>query len=490
MKAFSSPLALAPFALAPFALVLSVAAPGVTPAAWAQTDVALEARLDARFDELTDAGFAGFAVIAHNGEIVFSRGAGLADAASNRPFTLDTQVDTGSITKSFTGMAIASLIDAGRLSPDAVLADFFDALPADKAGITVQQLLTHSAGFPGAVGDDLAEEDWDTFAGNAFGAELLFEPGSNYAYSNVGYSLLAAIIERITGQSYEDYLVNDLLIPAGITHTGYELVYDDALAARSRGGESVRDASWGGHAPNWNLVGNGGLVSTPRDMIAWENAYSNGTIVSPAARDMAHTPYRLEGEGAASSYGYGLVVEDDPQIGRIYWHNGGNPAFNSHWRVLADQGYQLFATTNQRGISTDTAILALVAAVMDQDYTLPIPVSDDAPVIDLPDTVGGRMAGEFLAMIASADEAVWRAFVLNRMSPELQAFAPIEGHLQMMGQMHQDFGGSEVIALDETESRVSLTLRDPQTGETLPVVLEYSAGTNDAAPRFTGMLLG
>lgn len=485
MKAFSSPLALARFALA-----LTLASPVLIPAALAQTDPAIETRLDARFDELADAGFTGFAVIAHDGEIIFSRGAGLADPATNRPFTLDTQVDTGSITKSFTGMAIASLIDAGRLSPDAVLADFFDDLPADKAGITVQQMLTHSAGFPDAVGDDLAQEGWDSFAEKAFGAELLFEPGADYAYSNVGYSLLAAIIERVTGQSYEAFLVDDILLPAGITHTGYELAYDDALAARSRGGEAVRQASWGGHTPNWNLIGNGGLVSTARDMIAWETGYSDGTIVSPAARDMAHTPYRPEGEGARSFYGYGMVVEDDPQIGRIYWHNGGNPAFNSHWRVLADQGYQLFATTNQRGISTDTAIEALVAAVMDQDYTLPIPASDDAPVIYLPDTIGGRMAGEFLAMIASDDEAVWRAFVLNRMAPQLQAFAPIEGHLQMMGQMHQDFGGSEVIALEESEGQVSLTLRDPQTGETLPVVLEYSADSADAVMRFTGMMLG
>lgn len=485
MKAFSSPLALARFALA-----LTLTAPVLMPGALAQTDPAIEARLNARFDELAEAGFAGFAVIAQEGEIIFSRGAGVADPETQRPFTLDTQIDTGSITKSFTGMAIANLIDSGRLSPDAVLAEFFDDLPADKAGITVQQLLTHSAGFPGAVGDDFAEDGWETFAANAFNADLLFEPGTRYAYSNVGFSLLAAIIERVTGQGYEDYLVNNLLVPAGITHTGYELAYDDALAARSRTGQPVRDASWGGHAPSWYLIGNGGLVSTPRDMIAWEHAYTGGTLVSPAAREMAHTPYMSEGEGAPSFYGYGVVVEDDPQGGRIYWHNGGNGAFNSHWRVLADHGYELFATTNQRGISTDTAILALTAALMDQPFEVQRPADTSGSAITLPDTTGGRMAAEFLAMIASDDEAVWREFVVTRMGPDLLAFAPVDGHLQMMGQIHDNFGQAEVIAVEESEGRITLSLRDPQTSDVIPVVLEYSSNDGESAPLFTGLLLG
>lgn len=480
MKAFSSPLAIARLALA-----VTLAAPLVAAVAGAQSDPAQEARLEARFDELAEAGFTGFAAIAHDGEIIFARGAGLADPATERPFTLDTQVDIGSITKSFTGMAIAGLIDAGSLSPDATLADFFDDLPADKAGITVQQLLTHSAGFPGAVGDDLSEESWDTFAAKAFNAELLFEPGSGYAYTNVGFSILAAIIERVTGQSFEDYLVDNILAPGGLTHTGYERVYDDALSARNRSGEAVREASWGGHAPNWNLIGNGGLVSTPREMIAWENAYGDGTLVSPAARDMAHTGYVREGAGARSFYGYGLVVEDDPQIGRIYWHNGGNPSFNAHWRVLADQGYALFAATNQRGLSTDTAIEALVAALMDQAFEVPRPLVAGTAPVALPDTAGGRVAAEFLAMIASDDETVWRDYVLNRMSDEMRAVAPMEGHLAMMHQMHQDFADAQVIDVFESENAIRLGLLDPRSGEAIPVVIEYAADGS-----VTGLQLG
>tara|TARA_R110000744_G_scaffold344483_1_gene449897 strand:- start:24106 stop:25548 length:1443 start_codon:yes stop_codon:yes gene_type:complete len=480
MKAFSSPLA-----IARFALTLAVATPLMLPAATAQPEAALEARLDARFHELAQAGFTGFAAIARDGEIIFARGAGFADPATRRPFTLDTQVDILSITKSFTGMAIASLVDAGRLSPDATLADFFPDVPGDKAAITVQQLLTHTAGLPDAVGDDFSDEGWDSVREKGFAAELLHAPGSAYRYSNLGFSFLAAIIESVTGRTYEDYLVNDLLVPAGIEQTGYLSVYDDALAARSSRGEPVIDASWGGHAPNWNLIGNGGLVSTPRDMIAWEHAYQNATIVSPAARDLAHAPLVREGEGAPSFYGYGLVVEDDPQFGRIYWHNGGNRSFNSHWRVLADQGYQLFATTNQRSVSADRAIEALVAALMDQEFEVQRPRQVLADPAALPDTAGGRAAAEFLAMIASDDEAVWRDYVLNRMSDDMRAVAPMEGHLEMMRQVHQDFGDAELVAVLESQDMIELHLRDPQTGETIPVVIEYAADGS-----VTGLLLG
>jgi len=470
MKAFSSPLAIARVALA-----VTLATPLVAPLAGAQTDPAQQARLEARFDELAELGFTGFAAIAHEGEIIFARGAGLADPATNRPFTLDTQVDTGSITKSFTGMAIARLIDEGRLSADATLADFFPDVPGDKAGITVLQMLTHTAGLPGAVGDDFSDEGWDSVRDKAFAAELLHAPGSAYRYSNVGYTFLAAIIESVTGRSYEDYLVNEILVPAGIEHTGYLSVYDDAIAARNRQGEAVIDASWGGHAPNWNLMGNGGLVSTPRDILAWEAAYEGGTMVSPRARDLAFTPYIREHEGQMSFYGFGLSVEYDPVLGRIYWHNGGNPSFNSHWRVLAEQGYALFTTTNQRGLSADTAMEALVAALVDRDYQLwpPLEISDDP--VSLPDTVGGQVAAAFFTMIGSDDEAVWRDYVLNGMSDQMRALASMEGHLGMMDQLRAEFAGGQIVATYEIENAIRLGLRYPDDDEVMPVVLEFTS---------------
>lgn len=188
-------------------------------------------------------------------------------------------------------MLAAQLISDGTLSADLRLDEVFDNVPADKAGITLHQMLTHAAGFPGGVGDDLAEEDFDTFLANAFAAPLRFEPGTDYYYSNVGYSLAAAIMERATGQSYE-VLLRDRLMSVGIDHTGYQAAFDGERAVHLEDGRDVAEASWGGHPPNWNLIGNGGLVSTAPDMLAWRQAWSTGELISPQARDLGQTPSR------------------------------------------------------------------------------------------------------------------------------------------------------------------------------------------------------
>jgi CubicO group peptidase (beta-lactamase class C family) len=236
------------------ALAITSAATAQAPAQATDPNVdsiAASARLSEAFDALEAAGFTGIVGLSLDGETVLMRGAGEADPQTGRLFGPDTQVDIASITKSYTGMLAAQLISDGTLSADLRLADVFHDVPADKADITLHQLLTHAAGLPGGVGDDLVDEDFDTFRANAFAAPLRFEPGTAYYYSNVGFSLAAAIIERATGQTYET-LLRDRLAAAGIRDTGYQAVHDTRRSVHLRDGRDVSEASWGGHPPNWN----------------------------------------------------------------------------------------------------------------------------------------------------------------------------------------------------------------------------------------------
>ena len=321
--------------------------------------------LQATFSRLEDEGFTGFAIIAIDGEIVFSRGAGAADAVTGAPFTLDTQVDVASITKTLTGMIVSDLVTSGKLAGQATLADFFPDAPAAFAEITVHQLLTHTSGLPDVVGDDAEPLDFDAVRKRAFATTLLSPPGNRYYYSNLGYTFLAAIIEQVTGEPYEKVLMS-YLASAGAPSTGYDLAYIPEEAVRFGDGQTLKDASWGGHAPGWNLMGNGGVVSSARDMIRWCLAYSRGQIVSPAARDLARTPFQAEDAAGSTHYGYGLVVEDDPELGHIYWHNGGSRRFNAHWRELADLGVVIFVTSNQWDVSADRAVITLCKALVQQ----------------------------------------------------------------------------------------------------------------------------
>jgi|GEM_PF-770622 len=446
---------------------------------------AASGRLSEAFDALEAAGFTGLVGISQGGESVLMRGAGMADAQTGRPYGPDTQVDIGSITKSYTGMLAAQLISDGTLSADLRLDEVFDNVPADKAGITLHQMLTHAAGFPGGVGDDLAEEDFDTFLANAFAAPLRFEPGTDYYYSNVGYSLAAAIMERATGQDYET-LLREHLMSVGIEHTGYQSAYDGERAVHLEDGRDVADASWGGHPPNWNLIGNGGLVSTAPDMLAWRQAWSAGELISPHARDLGQTPFQDEG-GGGSHYGYGLVVEDDPALGRIYWHNGGNPHFNAHWRELADHGLILFVATDQRRLNADRVVDVLTAAWFDQPWRIdPLPAPSATPV-ELPETPEGQLVADFMAAL-EGDAAAHQAFIETRFSADLLAFADMDRHLAMFEQLAADFGGESVLGFEAGDDHVRFTVNAPSMGEVVP--LRFGTTGSGDTLRIAGLDVG
>ena len=319
------------------------------------------ARADRLVDTLATQGFAGVAVIAVDGEIVYAHGVGAADPQTGQRVDLDTQFDIASITKSVTGMLAAELIASGDLAADATLADFFADTPPEMAPITVHQLLTHSAGLVPGVGDDYEALSFDALRRRAFASSLQFPPGAGYDYSNLGYSLLAGVLEQVTGRAYEA-LVIDAFSRVGAHSTGYMDAVDAERLVRFEDGESLIDAAWGGHAPGWNLVGNGGLASTARDLVAWRSAYAEAELVSQNVHALAHSPHQQEGPGAPSYYGYGLVVEDSPELGRIYWHNGGSRRFSTHWRDFSDQGVLIVVLAHQTSVSADRMVEALTQA--------------------------------------------------------------------------------------------------------------------------------
>ncbi len=271
--------------------------------------------------------FDGTVLVAQGEEILLYQGYGLADHENEIAFAPDTISTIGSITKQFTAAAILALEEQGRLAVDEPLPTFFDDLPQDKAGITLHQLLTHTSGMPDALGED---EDWidrDTFLGRAWATELDSEPGSEYSYSNVGYSILAAVIEVTSGVDYERFLRQTFFDPLGMAETGYEIPDFDPgrLAVGYRNGER-----WGtllakqdlNRGFSWHLVGNGGIHSTARDMHRWLRSLRTQEILTDDST--AKLFGRHVAEGSDSFYGYGWVTFDLPNGETMVGHNGGN----------------------------------------------------------------------------------------------------------------------------------------------------------------------
>lgn len=316
-------------------------------------DATFDERLQAAFAELRTKKISSLAGVAHRSRPIVIGEFGAATQDGIPAGT--TQVDINSITKTVTGAMTLKLVEQGRVRLNERLADIFPDVPADKAGITVRHLLTHAAGFVESIGSDEERLSKRDFLRRAFQSPLRTTPGAIYHYSNVGFAVLAAIIEERSGKSYDQYLRQDVIAGLGLNNTGYMSVYDDARSLRTHRGQTIMTASWGGHEPYWNLIGNGGLISTVKDFIRFRQAFVAGEIVGPELVRDAQRKHIAENPEGTSHYGYGLVVLDHEELGRIYWHDGGNDVFSAIWFDLVDQGDIIFtaAADSRAGGATD-----------------------------------------------------------------------------------------------------------------------------------------
>ena len=326
----------------------------LAPAADAPVDPAVEQFLETTLP----AGVSGTVLVAHHDGIVHCSGFGLADQEAEIPATCDTAYDIQSITKQFTAAAIVKLEMMGRLRVTDPISRYVGPVPTDKRGITVHQLLTHTSGLREVIGGDYEPLTRQEMLDEALSSRLEAPPGSRYSYSNVGYSILAAIVEEASGMGYEEFLAKNLFEPAGMTETGYVVPEWSpqrvAVEYNSRGRPMGRpfDHPWADDGPYWNLRGNGGILTTARDMFRWHLALRGDDVLSRQAKEKLFTPYVPEGPNATTSYGYGWVVARSDRYGKVVWHDGGNGWSLSMVARLLDEDVLVFWTSNhayQRG---------------------------------------------------------------------------------------------------------------------------------------------
>jgi CubicO group peptidase (beta-lactamase class C family) len=346
------------------------------PAPAARTDAALREELDRLMSRLEAFGFSGSLLVARNGKVVLEKGYGWADRGRGVPFTAGTVFDVGSITKQFTGAAILKLEMDGKLKVTDPIAKYFAGIPEDKAGITLHHLLTHSAGLEDEFGGDYEEMPRDRLVKEALASKLLWPPGTRYRYSNAGFSLLAAIVEIVSGQPYEAFLQERLLKPAGLTQTGYRGPQwrQTALAhGYSREGDwgTPLDHAWAPDGPWWNLRGNGGILSTVGDLYRWHQALEGEAILSKAAKEKYFAPHVPEDEEGSSFYGYGWAVFKTPRGTRLIAHNGGNGIFAADFRRYVDEGVVLIIGSNRSDFSSIAVNSQVARLVFGMEYTLP-----------------------------------------------------------------------------------------------------------------------
>jgi CubicO group peptidase (beta-lactamase class C family) len=294
----------------------------------------------------TPYGFSGALLVAKDGEVLLEKGYGMADLEAQVPNTASTVFTTGSITKQFTAAAILRLEMDGLLSTDDRLSEHLEGVPDDKKDITLHHLLTHTSGIVPSTGDDFEVLGRDDMVQRAMDAPLAFEPGTRMMYSNAGYSLLAAVVEVVSGQPYEEYLAEHIFGPAGMKMTGYRLPdWSRAVVAHWYRGETDNGTPLDKHYPYWNLIGNGGILSTLGDMFRWYEALKGDAVLSEAEKRKLWTPF-------LNDYGYGWDVLQTPR-GTLVQHDGGSDLGASaelRWFVDEDVVTVLFCNRDFQGV--------------------------------------------------------------------------------------------------------------------------------------------
>ena len=316
------------------ALLLSVLPPA--GAAVAPADEQFARLADAEIARAYPGGAPGAAVLVkRSGAVVLRKGYGLAQLDYEVPIAPEQVFEIGSVTKQFTAAAILRLAEQGRLALTDPITRFLPDFPTGGRTVTLEHLLTHTSGVPNYT--DLPEwiprwrEDMSlaTLIGLFAGRPLDFEPGQSWSYSNSGYVLLGAVIEKVTGRSYEDYVESELFAPLGMTGTRYG--HQEEVVAGRVAGYVKGPAGWL-NAPYLSLTqpySAGALMSTVDDLARWSDALEAGRVVSAAARDRMFTPAVLRGgeqDGVSTRYGLGNAVTS--VAGRpAHEHGGGIHGF-------------------------------------------------------------------------------------------------------------------------------------------------------------------
>ncbi|MCX6318265.1 MAG: serine hydrolase [Bacteroidetes bacterium] len=296
--------------------------------------------------------------ITRKGQVFYHKAFGMANLELQVPASPDMVFRIGSITKQFTAVAILQLMEQQKLALTDPVQRFIPDFPDKGHTLTIEHLLTQTSGIPDYLNlefnlpnpfriDIPAKQIVDSIKIQALG----FVPGSKFEYSNSNYFLLGYIIERISGMSYPDYLKEHLLDPIGLTHTYYDApatLIPNRASGYEKADTSYRNADFISMAAFYS---SGALLSTTADLLAWNNALYNGSVLSKTTLAKAQQPYRLA-DGTFSEYGYGWFIrkiEGSPSIE----HGGSIFGFRAQEIYLPNEQLYITGLFNCRQGNTD-----------------------------------------------------------------------------------------------------------------------------------------
>jgi len=307
-------------------------------------------------------------IITFDGTTMFRQAYGMASVAKQKALSPEATMRLGSISKQFTAVAALILIEEGKLSLADNIGSFFPDYPPRGNQITVEHLLTHTSGivsytdkknFDANIATELTViEMIDSFKNDP----LEFMPGTAFNYSNSGYFLLGALIEKVSGLSYAKFVEQRIFAPLGMHYTYYE--GHELSPQQAAHGHTYRDGSFVPCDPMSisQAFAAGALVSNVDDLARWENAVASGKLISASNWAKAFTPSRLA-DGSSSAYGYGWEIgtlQEQP----MFAHGGGINGFQTFaLRLPKDQLFVAVLSNADFGIVDPEYVAQKIAAI-------------------------------------------------------------------------------------------------------------------------------
>lgn len=314
-----------------------------------------------------------------NGKIAFEKGYGMADLEHDVPIAPDTVFYSGSVSKQFTAMAAALAIQQGKLSADDSIRKYLPELPAYADAITVRHLVHHTSGLrdyntllsiAGRRGDE-AYDNPTVLRMTARQTQLNFPPGTEYLYSNTGYTLLASVVERAIGVPFAQFADAQIFKPLGMTSTFYGVdasrIVPKRAYAYSRGpnGELRLDT------PSNQRAGAGGVFTTVRDLLKWDSNFYDGRVGGRELIQQIETPGALA-DGSPLTYAWGLMI-GRYRGARIVEHSGSLGGYRAHITRFPASHTSVAALCNLASITPGTLVRQVADAVIGSSFSEPAP---------------------------------------------------------------------------------------------------------------------
>ena len=327
--------------------------------------------------------------VVKDGYLAFSKAYGMADLSHSIPFTTETLTNIGSTSKQFTAFAIALLADQGQLSIDDDVRKYIPELPDFGETVTLRHMMTHTTGYREFL-NTIALTGRQLGEGEFIDRDELIEivqrqpalqndPGAEWNYNNTSFGLLTIVVERVTGQSFPDWMRENVFEPLGMEHTLVRKNQSQIVPNRSTGYLTDREGAYREAADLGGAMGAGAIYTTPGDLALWMSNYHDPKVGSAKLIEAMTTPFILT-TGDTTNYGFGLFIDEQRGLKR-YQHGGADIAHRSMFMYFPEINSGVVALSNFGSFSNPAGEIAEVffGDHMTQEKPVTLTQNEDTP---------------------------------------------------------------------------------------------------------------